>query len=464
MNTTFLGGGFGRRFEMDSVEEALQIAKAAGVPVKVVWTREEDLQHDYYRPGNAALLEGGLDGEGQARRLAPEGRRAAHLRARLPRDDQGRHRPGGHRRAEGAGVRDSRTSRSNTCASTRRCRSASGAPSATPTTPSPWSASSTSWPARPGRTRSRSGSPCSQNHPRAAARHPARRGEGGLGRAAPAGRAHGLAYCHSFDSRVAQVAEVSVGDVSREIVVHRVVCAVDCGVVVNPDTVRAQMMGGCLMGLSAALKEAVEFADGGSRSANFGDYRILRGSEAPPVEVHIVAERREAGRHRGAGRPADRPGRGQRPLRPHRQPAEGSPPAAGGLRGLRRGDAGLRGTGPHAGAGEARRPRAHRRVRGVVAAEGRRQDARAGGREHRRHPRRGVPRGGGAAGLPRRDRGGDRDDDLRRPHRERRGDGLRGAGARSTSSRSCPSRGSSSWGRVTSAGRSRRRRATRAFA
>ena len=54
------------------------------------------------------------------------------------------------------------------------------------------------------------------------------------------------------------------------------VCAVDCGVVVNPDTVRAQIMGGCLMGLSAALKEAVAFADGGSRSANFGDYRILR--------------------------------------------------------------------------------------------------------------------------------------------------------------------------------------------
>jgi isoquinoline 1-oxidoreductase beta subunit len=139
-----------------------------------------------------------------------------------------------------------------------------------------------------------------QNRPRSARVLRLAAEKAGWGKPLPAGRALGLAYCHSFDSRVAQVAEVSLRDASGGFVVKRVVCAVDCGVVVNPDTVRAQIMGGCLMGLSAALKEAVAFADGGSRSANFGDYRILRAGEAPAVEVHIVDSDEKPG---GIGEP-----------------------------------------------------------------------------------------------------------------------------------------------------------------
>jgi len=287
VNTTFLGGGFGRRFEMDTVEEALLIAKAAGVPVKVVWTREEDLQHDYYRPGNATLLEGGLDAQG---RLV-----AWRQKVAVPPIFE-RVFPGmvkdGIDLAAIDGLRELEYEIPNVAIEYVRVE--------TPVPVGFWRSVGNS---HNGFTvecfidelaRAAGKDPLEfrlgllKNQPRATRVIQLAAKQAGWGAPLPAGRAHGLAYCHSFDSRVAQVAEVSLRDATREIVVHRVVCAVDCGVVVNPDTVRAQIMGGCLMGLSAALKEAVVFADGGSRSANFGDYRILRGSEAPAVEVHIV--------------------------------------------------------------------------------------------------------------------------------------------------------------------------------
>ncbi len=287
VNTTFLGGGFGRRFEMDTVEEALLIAKAAGVPIKVVWTREEDLQYDYYRPGNAALLEGGLDGQG---RLV-----AWRMKVAVPPIFE-RVFPGmvkdGIDLAAIDGLRELEYEIPNLAVEYVRVD--------TPVPVGFWRSVGNSHNAftvecfidelagAAGKDPLEFRLGLLKEHPRAARVLRLAAEKAGWGTARPAGRALGLAYFHSFDSRVAQVAEVSLRDATREIVVHRVVCAVDCGVVVNPDTVRAQMMGGCLMGLSAALKEAVAFADGGSRSSNFGDYRILRNSESPPVEVHIV--------------------------------------------------------------------------------------------------------------------------------------------------------------------------------
>jgi len=122
----------------------------------------------------------------------------------------------------------------------------------------------------------------------------------GWGKALKAGRTRGLA-CHScFGSHVAQVAEVSVNKDRGSIKVHRVVCAIDCGPVINPDTVKAQMEGGILMGLSAALKEQVIFAKGGVETANFGDYPLLRFSETPEIEVHLVQGQQA---HGGVGEP-----------------------------------------------------------------------------------------------------------------------------------------------------------------
>jgi isoquinoline 1-oxidoreductase beta subunit len=107
------------------------------------------------------------------------------------------------------------------------------------------------------------------------------------GKPLPKGRARGIATHFSFDSYVAQVAEVSV-DKDGSVRVHRVVCAVDCGRVVNPDSVKAQMEGGINFGLTAALKSEITLHQGRVQQRNFHDYQMLRINEAPRIEVYIV--------------------------------------------------------------------------------------------------------------------------------------------------------------------------------
>jgi len=103
----------------------------------------------------------------------------------------------------------------------------------------------------------------------------------------PKGRGRGIATHFSFDSYVAQVAEVSV-DTNGEVHVHKVVCGVDCGRVINPDSVIAQMQGGVVFGLSAALKDEITFENGRVQQRNFHDYQMVRMNEAPEIEVHIM--------------------------------------------------------------------------------------------------------------------------------------------------------------------------------
>jgi len=104
----------------------------------------------------------------------------------------------------------------------------------------------------------------------------------------PEGMGRGLAYHFCFGTHVAQVAEVSVDKENGTVKVNRIFCAVDCGKVVHPDTARAQIEGGVLMGLSAALKEAVSFSEGKVATSNFDNYDLLRIHEAPEVNVHFV--------------------------------------------------------------------------------------------------------------------------------------------------------------------------------
>ncbi|MFZ0036272.1 MAG: molybdopterin cofactor-binding domain-containing protein, partial [Candidatus Acidiferrales bacterium] len=103
----------------------------------------------------------------------------------------------------------------------------------------------------------------------------------------PAGVGRGIATHFSFDSYVAQVVEASVGK-GGVVRVHRVVCAVDCGLVINPDTVKAQMEGGIIFGLTAALKTEITLKDGRVEQGNFNDYPMLRMHESPEIEVYIV--------------------------------------------------------------------------------------------------------------------------------------------------------------------------------
>jgi isoquinoline 1-oxidoreductase beta subunit len=125
----------------------------------------------------------------------------------------------------------------------------------------------------------------------------------GWGTPPPAGRSRGIAVHKAFESYVAQVAEVSVGS-DGTVRVHRVVCAIDCGPVVNPDTVEAQMQGGIVYGLTAALYGEIGIEGGRVRQSNFHDYQMLRLAEMPTVEVHIVPSTDAQG---GVGEPGTPP-------------------------------------------------------------------------------------------------------------------------------------------------------------
>jgi isoquinoline 1-oxidoreductase subunit beta len=299
VHTTYLGGGFGRRFEQDFVEEAVSIAKAVGRPVKVVWTREEDLRYDFYRPANYTKIEGGLDESGNViawyHKIA-----CPSIFARVF--------PGmmknGIDNAAVEGVENMEYEITNVAAEYVRAdlpvpvgfwRSVGSSHNAF-TVESFVDELAAAAKKDPLELRLQ----LLKNHPRAKRVLETAAAKAGWGKKPKQGQALGIAYHLSFGSYVAEVAEVSVEKASGRITVHKVTCAVDCGSVINPDTVRAQMESGIIMGLSAALKEKVEFADGGVRSANFGDYDILRMSETPEIEVHIVTSKDALG---GVGEP-----------------------------------------------------------------------------------------------------------------------------------------------------------------
>jgi isoquinoline 1-oxidoreductase beta subunit len=287
VHTTFLGGGFGRRFETDFVEEALVLAVKTGRPVKVVWTREEDIGHDFFRPGNACRLAGGLDAAGRLVALHQKVAVPSIFARVFPEQVKGGIDP-----AAMDGLLDMEYEIPDRTLEYVRVD--------TPVPVGFWRSVGAS---HNGFTlesfideaAAAAGADPLQFRLGLLREHPAPRRvlevaaeKSGWGTPAPKGVGRGIAYFPSFGSRVAQVAEVHVDTATGEITVQRVVCAVDSGIVVNPDTLEAQMSGCVMMGLSAALLEAVAFGAGGTRSGNFNDYPILRVGRAPRVEVHLV--------------------------------------------------------------------------------------------------------------------------------------------------------------------------------
>ncbi len=302
IHTTFLGGGFGRRANpvADFVSEGVQVAKALKAPVKVVWTREDDIHGGYFRPMSLSSLAAGLDEEGKPTawtnrivvqsllvgtpfesmmvkdgidETSVEG--AADLPYRVPNLQVELHspRPGipvlwwrsvGH---SGNGFvtesfidelaalagKDPFTYRRDLLAESPRHRRVLELAAE----------------------------------------------KAGWGNPLPEGVGRGIAVHDSFKSFVAQVAEVSV-EKTGKVRVHRVVCAVDCGPAVNPLTIEAQMQGAVAFGLGAALYSAVTFRDGKVEQSNFFDYKVARLPDMPRVEVHIVPSRDEQG---GIGEP-----------------------------------------------------------------------------------------------------------------------------------------------------------------
>jgi isoquinoline 1-oxidoreductase beta subunit len=289
VHTTLLGGGFGRRLEADFVIDAVRVSKAIGRPVQVVWTREHDMQHDAYRPASYHLLRAGLD---------PSGKVIAWLHRVVGPSISGWRAPD-LMRSDPAGIAE------------QALDGASDLPYAFPnlrveycpiTTPVPvgyWRSvyasqncfANESFVDELARASGRDPFELRRELLAGAPRHlkvlELAAEKAGWDRPPPTGRYRGIATHKLFsDTIVAQVAEVSVGGAGIQ--VHRVVCAVDCGLVVNPDTVVAQMESGIVYGLSAALKGAITLEGGRVKQSNFHDYPVLRMNEMPRVEVHIV--------------------------------------------------------------------------------------------------------------------------------------------------------------------------------
>jgi isoquinoline 1-oxidoreductase beta subunit len=280
VHTQFLGGGFGRRLKTDFVAEAVELSRELRLPVQVVWTRADDLQHDFYRPAHAVRLQASLDRNGLPAawfmRLAGPGlaldgtdlpyviphMREEHVEVDSPV-------PVGAWRSVGASNNafviesfvDELAHAARRDPLEYRLAMLGDAP----------------------------------RH-RAVLELVAARS--GWGSPMTPGRGRGVAVYRSFDGVVAQVAEVSVAD--GVIRVERVVCAIDCGIAVTPDAVRAQLEGAIAFGLSAALHEEIHITEGRVAQASFQDYPLLSLAEMPKVEVHIVPSQHAPG---GVGEP-----------------------------------------------------------------------------------------------------------------------------------------------------------------
>jgi isoquinoline 1-oxidoreductase beta subunit len=282
-----LGGGFGRRLEIDAVTRAVQIAKQVDGPVKVVWTREEDIQHDMYRPYWFDRLTAGLDEKGKpvawnhrfagssvTARWAPpffkngldpdttEG--AIDLVYALPNLHVE------YVRVEPPGI------------PTAFWRSVGPSHNVfvTESFIDELAAAAKQDPVAYRRA-------LLDKSPRAKAVLDLAAEKAGWGRQLPKGTGRGVSVQFAFATYMAQVAEV---EVSKEgaVRVRRVVCAVDCGTPVNPDTIRAQIEGGIMFGVTAALYGEITVKDGRVEQTNFDTYQMLRINEAPAIEVYIV--------------------------------------------------------------------------------------------------------------------------------------------------------------------------------
>ena len=302
VHTTYLGGGFGRRFELDFIQEALETSKAVGAPVKVIWSREDDTQQDQYRPACYHRLRAGLDAAGQPvawthRIVAPS--IMARVFPNLVKN-------GIDGEAVEGGV---------------------GMPYTVPNVHVEYLMPDTGIPVGFWRSVNNSFNAFVVESFVDELAHAAKRDpyeyrrdlltkaprhlgvlnlaaqQAGWGAPLAAGRSRGIAVWKSFETHVAQVAEISI-DSDGTVRVHRVVCAVDCGPVVNPDIVEAQMQSAIVYGLTAALWGEITIDRGRVTQSNFNNYRVLRLAEMPRVEVHIVPSSESQG---GVGEPGTPP-------------------------------------------------------------------------------------------------------------------------------------------------------------
>lgn len=295
-----LGGGFGRRLESDYVYQAAAIAKQVEGPVKVVWTREEDIQHDMYRPYYYDRLSAALDDKGlpvawSHRLVGP---------SIIDRYFPGLLKPGQPDADAIEGAHETIYDIPNRHVEWVRYEP--------PGIPTAW------WrgvgpthnifvvesfvdelAAKAGKDPLEYRRALLGKSPRALAVLNLAAEKAGWGQPLPAGSGRGVSVQYAFGSYLAQVAEVAVGK-DGGVKVRRVVCAVDCGYTVNPDTVRAQIEGGAIFGITAVLHGEITLKNGRVEQSNFHNYPMLRINEAPQIEVHLVPSAEAPG---GIGEP-----------------------------------------------------------------------------------------------------------------------------------------------------------------
>ena len=286
VHTLYMGGGFGRRAAADYIGEAVEVSKAVGAPVKLTWSREDDLQQDLYRPASYTRFAGALDADGWPLALS----------SRIACPPFGGVRNGLSRTAV-EGVAD--------------------LPYAIPHMLVDYHAVEAGIPVSYWRSVGYSqntffaesfldemaaagGKDPVEVRRRLLAKSPRMLGvlelvadKSGWGKPPAAGRARGVSLVNNIGSFTAQVAEVSV--TGGKLKVHRVVCAVDCGRVVNPAILEQQIQSGIAFGLAAALKGGITIDRGRVQQSNFHQYDVLRIDEMPLVEVHIVNSQNASG-------------------------------------------------------------------------------------------------------------------------------------------------------------------------
>jgi len=297
LHTTLLGGGFGRRaiFDCHFVRETVQVSKAVKVPVKVIWTREDDIRGGYYRPRTYHSVSACLDAAGnpaawQQRIVCQSFIVGTPFESVIVKE--------GVDEVAVEGASNLPYDIPNLLVDWQR------APGGVPTLW--WRSVGHSHTAFVVETfldelAHAAGQDPYEYRRALLGKHPRHKQvlefvaeKAGWSKPLAAGRGRGIALHESFGSFVAQVAEVSVSKEGK-VKVHRVVCAIDCGPVVNPAQVRAQMEGGIVFGLTAALYGEITFEKGRVKQRNFHDYPMLRMNEMPVVEAHIVPSTEKMG-------------------------------------------------------------------------------------------------------------------------------------------------------------------------
>jgi isoquinoline 1-oxidoreductase subunit beta len=306
VHTTLMGGGFGRRYQADFVMEAAQVAKATGKPVQVLWTREDDMQHDFYRPASYHRMQGAVDAQGK---LAAWKHFQSSTSIAAVWDKDGKDKPEASEFATAAFIPyetpnfrvEYALAHSGVPRAWWRSVEHSSSGFVMETFVDELAAAAGADPLKfrlqligdarkiPDFTNPKENKPLDTARLKGVLQLAAEKSE--WGKPLPKGVARGIAGYYSFYSYTAAVAEVSVD--KGQLRIHRIVYAVDCGRPVNPAGVVAQVESAAVYALSAMMKDAITIERGRVKQANFNDYDMPRMSEVPKIEVHLVMSKED---------------------------------------------------------------------------------------------------------------------------------------------------------------------------